>query len=98
MKLLLVLILLLISNQINSLKTEDFCIKNKDRKCEAYECEKYFCSIDKISCDNLFRWKKMMKKYSIDNSKVYKTFIQNIMRCQKTDDSIDWIQKYHFIS
>ena len=96
MKSLLFFILLLISNQVNGFKTEDFCIKKKDRKCEAYECGKYFCSIDKKSCDNLFRWRKMMNKYSKDNSKVYKTFIQNIMRCQKTDDSINWIQKYHF--
>ena len=94
MKSLLFFILLLISNQVNGFKTEDFCIKKKDRKCEAYECGKYFCSIDKKSCDNLYRWRKMMNKYSKDNSKVYKTFIQNIMRCQKTDDSIDLIKNY----
>ena len=103
MKIFLFLIfLLIISDPVKCFKSEDFCIKNKQRKCEAYQCGKLLCSIDKLSCDNLYRWDEIVN--NMKNSEYFKNtqytnfkkFIQNIIRCIVKKDEQQWFEKIRF--
>ena len=74
--------MLLISDQINSFKTSDFCKKDKHKNCKMYSCGTKFCSIDKKTCENFILWTKFMNKYNDEQPKIYSTFIGNIRRCK----------------
>ena len=45
-----------------SLRPDNFCIKNGNNTCEGYDCYSKYCSINKISCEQLMIWKKAVLK------------------------------------
>lgn len=80
------IIILLISKQSESLKTENYCKRINNNKCSTYECGKYFCSVDKTTCDSLFQFVKKYSKKSntVEKKKlnIYTQFVDDIKRCK----------------
>lgn len=87
----LFLALILMSYKISGFESNDFCKRiSINYKCKHFECSKYFCSLDKKSCDNLISWKLNSKNNYFKYSRIYKEqtnmfkrFIENIKYCEK---------------
>jgi hypothetical protein len=83
--------LILLSYQINGFISDDFCKKNNTNcNCKNFDCGKYFCSLEKISCESLLKWKINSKNNYYKYSRIYKEnpinmfkkFIENIKQCK----------------
>ena len=92
------LIVLLITNSIESLKSDHFCKKMNNNSCLNSECGKQICSIDIISCENLNSWQKLIKSFSKSRieMKNYKNFIDNIKPCRAKEFKNKWSHKFSF--
>ena len=76
-----------------SLRPDNFCIKNGNNTCEGYDCYSKYCSINKISCEQLMIWKKAVLKKQTEketNFKIkemtkisFKNLIDSIKPCKK---------------
>ena len=83
--------LILLSYQINGFISDDFCKKNNTNcNCKNFDCGKYFCSLEKISCESLLKWKinsknnyyKYSRIYKENPMNMFKKFIENINQCK----------------
>lgn len=71
-------------------ESNDFCKKEKNIRCENYQCGTFYCSIDEISCQNLILWTKLMNKYCKESSNVYTKFSLSIKNCKKIVNKKVW--------
>ncbi len=74
--LLFLLFIILILNQINCLKSMDYCKRTANNKCLTNQCSKIICSVNKSSCDRL------IDKFYRENPNKFKIFIDNLKPCQ----------------
>ena len=84
------------SNSFNCLiNSDDFCLKEANKKCMAHDCGSKYCSYEKESCKHLMTWGIMIKT-RIKEPKVYTRFIESIKHCKKINYINQWAHRMHF--
>ena len=80
--LLYILIIFIIYQDTNCLKTGNYCKKANNTKCSLYKCGTHFCSIDKQSCKDLFHFERIKQSKLFNKEKnIYQRFVNDIKRC-----------------
>jgi len=83
-------LLLVILNSLNSLKSNDFCLldQNESLICKNYQCSLDTCSKDQKSCDqlkNLFNNNQNNNFHFLEKIKIFSQISKDTKTCKKSD-------------
>lgn len=101
MKYFYLFLVLVVINENESLKTENYCRKDFKSKCKtatgiSFECGKSFCSTDHKSCEELISVGKNSIKFSKATHFIYQKMIQSIQNCEIKEIRNQWSHRLNF--